>query len=113
MNQSEKNTLLIPAIDYLLAIRVAHKHLVTFVQRLIAGRFCNIPVEGNKGWPDLEIYPGNGRVFFVEFKTKTGRVSSEQKAVFAMLTERGYEIHVIREFEAFLKLIKEKLEEAA
>jgi len=110
MNQPEKNTLLIPAVDYLSAIRVAHKHLVTFVRRSIGGRFCNIPVEGNKGWPDLEIYPGNGRVFFVEFKTKAGRVSPEQKAVFAMLAERGYEVHVIREFKAFLKLIRDNLE---
>lgn len=103
--QPEKTMLLEPAIDYLTARHIMHKHLTTCVHRRIGARFHNIPVDGNIGWPDLEIYPANGRVFFVEFKTPRGSMSKEQREVKAMLEQRGYQVYIVRDFAAFRVIV--------
>lgn len=55
------------------------------------------------GWPDMTIVL-NGRVLFVECKTRTGKRTKEQQ-IMAMLFERqGHTIHIVRSFEDFLQL---------
>ena len=56
------------------------------------------------GWPDFELYY-NGRVLLVEFKTIIGRLSDNQKIVFADLQLQGFPVHTIRTFEEFQVLI--------
>ncbi len=55
------------------------------------------------GWPDFELYY-NGRVLLVEFKTIIGRLSDNQKIVFADLQLQGFPVHIIRTFEEFQTL---------
>lgn len=111
--QPEKNCLLNPAIDYLMARHVMHKHLTTCVHRQIGGRFFNIPVDGNIGWPDLEIYPGNGRAFFIEFKTPKGSLSKEQREVKSLLEHRGYQVYIVRKFEDFRAIVDGEIRRAS
>ena len=51
-----------------------------------------------KGVPDFLIFPGNGKVLFVEVKTKTGKLSPEQRAWQYCSDIRCYQYHVIRSF---------------
>lgn len=49
------------------------------------------------GWPDLTVLPyANVGVFFIEVKSKTGRVSDTQKQVHAMMEGLGYKVCVAR-----------------
>jgi hypothetical protein len=56
------------------------------------------------GWPDFELYY-NGKVLLVEFKTIIGRLSDNQKIVFADLQLQGFPVYTIRTFEEFQVLI--------
>lgn len=47
------------------------------------------------GFPDLVVL-GHGRALFLELKTETGRIRSEQKQVLARLAEAGCECAVLR-----------------
>lgn len=51
------------------------------------------------GWPDAEFLPGQGRVFFIEFKAPGGVLSARQELVMADLVRRGYPVHVCWSFE--------------
>lgn len=52
------------------------------------------------GFPDLICLPyANVGPFFLEVKTKTGRVSVAQTQVHAMLRERGYPVAVVRSID--------------
>lgn len=59
------------------------------------------------GFPDLLCLPyANVGPFFLEVKTKTGRVSAAQEQVHLMLKERGYPVAVVRSVDdvrAFLQ----------
>lgn len=48
-----------------------------------------------RGWPDLEILH-DGTILFVEFKTRTGRQSAEQKQMQTLLEGMGYKYVIIR-----------------
>lgn len=52
-----------------------------------------------RGWPDLTVITPEGQTFFVELKTKTGRLSNHQKRIHEELTKRGAKIYVIRSLE--------------
>ena len=56
------------------------------------------------GFPDLIIFYKE-RVLLVEFKTIIGRLSDNQKIVFADLQSQGFPVHIIRTFEEFQVLI--------
>lgn len=58
-----------------------------------------------KGEPDFHIYADEGRVFTVECKTRTGKLSSEQLGVIVWASKLGHVVHVVRSFEEFLEVV--------
>jgi len=72
------------------------------------------PITGNRlkaiglvaGVPDLQFcYCGN--TYFFELKTAKGRVSDKQAKIQSMLTEHGFQVYIIRDFDTFKKLINQ------
>jgi hypothetical protein len=55
--------------------------------------------------PDLCFLNGKTAVFF-ETKTDVGRLSAKQELVHKNLTGAGYEVHVVRNLEAFKQIIQ-------
>lgn len=51
------------------------------------------------------ILPYQGKVFFVECKTREGKLSPAQLAFKVMLEMQGHELRVIRDMDAFYKLM--------
>lgn len=60
------------------------------------------------GEPDCTIVTDGGRVYFVELKTKTGKLSPEQASTIAWLTKLGANCAVVRSMGEFLELVKVK-----
>ena len=58
-----------------------------------------------RGWPDLTVIFPSSTVVFVELKTKTGRLSENQKQVHQRITKQGARVHVIRTIEQAQDLI--------
>lgn len=58
------------------------------------------------GEPDFTILADRGRVFFIEAKTKTGKLSIEQQGLHMMMRKLGHDVHVVRSFEQFLEVIQ-------
>jgi len=56
------------------------------------------------GEPDFTILADNGRVFLIECKTKTGKLSPEQLGLQLMAERLGHTIHVVRSFAEFLNI---------
>lgn len=57
------------------------------------------------GEPDLQILADGGRLFLIECKTKTGKLSPEQQAIHAWANKLGHKVFVVRSFEQFLESI--------
>jgi hypothetical protein len=57
------------------------------------------------GEPDHVILADRGRVFLIECKSKSGKLSMAQLAVFAQAITLGHSMHVIRSFREFLQLV--------
>lgn len=55
------------------------------------------------GWPDLDIIDGS-RTVHVEFKTRTGRQSEEQKKMQGRIEEQGHLYRLVRSYEEFVEL---------
>lgn len=62
------------------------------------------------GTPDFIIFADAGRVFAVECKSKTGKLSTEQLATQAWLKRLGHTLHVVRSFREFIEVIDGKAE---
>ena len=60
------------------------------------------------GFPDLVIALPKGRTVWIEFKSKHGRLSGEQKTVRLQLMALGHEWYEIRSFRHFLSVLQEK-----
>jgi VRR-NUC domain len=58
------------------------------------------------GEPDFIILADNGRVIFVEAKTRTAKLSPEQRAICHVAYVLGHTVHVCRSFNEFLKVIE-------
>jgi hypothetical protein len=58
------------------------------------------------GTPDLTIFPTNGKPFFVEFKTKEGRLSQSQKDWACWCSTNEYDYYVCRSANEFLDIIR-------
>lgn len=58
------------------------------------------------GEADYTILMPNGRVLFVECKTKTGKLSTAQMAMKAWMAKLGHTMHVVRSMAEFLELTK-------
>ena len=104
------------------------RHLVTWCRArcsVLRGIF-SIPNESNRGaimtalmkqagltpgWPDLGVPLSGGRVFWLELKTKQGRLSDNQKKVHAMLRELGHDVTTAYGFDA-AKAVLQDLEYA-
>ncbi len=59
------------------------------------------------GWPDDTIIMPH-KVLFLEDKTKTGRLSTEQKLMKSMFRYLGHEIHEVKSYKAFLDIVAEE-----
>ena len=57
------------------------------------------------GEPDFVILAGEGRVLFVECKSRTGKLSPAQFALKHHAERLGHTVHVVRSLEEFLKLL--------
>ena len=57
------------------------------------------------GEPDFIILADAGRVFFVECKTRTGKLSREQQAFKVGAEFNGHTIHIVRSFNDFLNIL--------
>lgn len=57
-----------------------------------------------QGEPDFIILADLGRVFFIEAKSKTGKLTSEQLGVCAWAEKLGHKVSVVRSFGEFLNL---------
>jgi hypothetical protein len=62
------------------------------------------PTKRTEGEPDFVILADGGRVFLVECKTATGKLSTAQAALHAWTRKLGHTVHVIRSLEEFLSL---------
>jgi len=58
------------------------------------------------GEPDFVILASDGRVFFVECKSKTGKLTLEQQAFIAHAAKNGHAVHVVRSMEEFNDVIR-------
>lgn len=58
------------------------------------------------GHPDFTIYLSSGRVVFVESKTATGKLSTEQVAYHCRLQKRGHAVFVCRSLQFAIDCIR-------
>ena len=61
------------------------------------------------GEPDYVILADGGRVFFIECKSKTGKLSISQIAIARHAAKLGHTIHEVRSMEQFLDIVNQKL----
>ena len=86
------------------------------------GRKCNkcgqfVNANREKGWPDIDVFIGGGRVLFIEWKQghikrggnfETG-LNDNQKARFPQLRAQGYEILVTASIEEGVAWVKDRI----
>lgn len=58
-----------------------------------------------KGEPDMVIAGDNGQVFFIEAKSKTGKISAEQAGTILWLTKLGHRSAIVRSMGEYLAAI--------
>jgi hypothetical protein len=58
------------------------------------------------GSADFVILADGGRVFLIECKTGAGKLTIEQRGMILQAELLGHTVHVVRHFEAFLKIIE-------
>jgi hypothetical protein len=58
-----------------------------------------------EGEPDFVILAHGGKMFLVEAKTTTGKLSPAQLGIHAWANKLGHEVHVVRSISEFLTLI--------
>ena len=58
------------------------------------------------GEPDFVILADGARLFLVECKTRTGKLTKDQQAIAAWARKLGFTIHLIRSMSAFMELTK-------
>lgn len=56
---------------------------------------------------DFTILADRGRVLLIECKTRTGKLTKEQQALFAWATKNGHKPKLVRSFEQFLVICQE------
>lgn len=57
------------------------------------------------GEPDFTILANKGRVFFIECKTRLGKLSPEQMGIKMWAEKLGHTIHVVRSFQEFVDVV--------
>jgi hypothetical protein len=76
-----------------------HRHMTVAIK---------LKAEGvRSGVPDLVLPIARAGFFglYVEMKTRTGRVSTDQKAYMARLLDEGYRVEVCRSLEGFIEVV--------
>ena len=58
------------------------------------------------GEPDFTLLADRGRVFFIECKTKTGKLSPEQLTLKLWAEKLGHTIHTVRSMSEFKEIVK-------
>ncbi len=58
------------------------------------------------GWPDMEIIMPKGQTLRIELKSRSGRLSAEQKQLRLQFMALGHTIHQIRSYRAFLSIVE-------
>lgn len=91
--------------SYLTMRHLPYLHLTTAIKRRIAGRFYTLPVEGMTGYQDLIIFLPKARVLLVELKSEKGKLSDDQKRVFAELGKKAHLVFTVRSFDEFKELL--------
>lgn len=61
--------------------------------------------QSTTGFPDLLVIKPCGKVYFIEVKTETGRLSKMQKVILERLEKQNANAHTIYSFEQFVTLI--------
>lgn len=92
--------------------------------RVVYGTFFSIPNEGKRGvvnasrmiaqgllagMPDL-CWLTDGTIVFFELKARGGSTSRKQKLIHENLRSQGYEVHIIKSFEEFEKIVSLKIQ---
>ena len=99
--------------DYLGWMKLKYIHLTTFLSKRIISPYChksfirNITIPGNKGLPDLIVWTKD-RPLIIELKAKKGRLTDKQKEYIEYLNKKDYNVHVIKKFEDFEKLLNKR-----
>lgn len=57
------------------------------------------------GWPDLTLCLPEGRVIFIELKSKTGVWGGKQRLIFNMLRHLEHEIYIVKSFKRYMEII--------
>ena len=70
--------------------------ILTTEIRKIGGRTYKWISPGNSGVPDRIVFLPGGRVYFVELKTDTGKVSAQQKIQINRIQSLGQDVRVVR-----------------
>lgn len=68
------------------------------------GAMCR-PTHRTEGEPDFVILADRGRVFFIECKSRTGKLSREQQNFIAQSARNQHSIHVVRSMEEYRKVV--------
>ena len=58
------------------------------------------------GEPDFVIIADGVRTFYIEAKTKTGKLSPGQQALHAVASKLGHTIHVVRSIEEVIRIFE-------
>ncbi len=66
-------------------------------RELIHLGYLPIKMVDTAGYPDRVVLGPNGRHFFIEFKTITGRLSPKQYEIFDILLALGHQVFVVRD----------------
>ena len=85
-----------PLTKFLRERRILHKKKDT-------GPWCTSP-----GWPDLEVYPGKERIFFIECKAPGKKADPLQEHVHGVLRAAGYHVYVVDDAEEGRQTIKKE-----
>ena len=71
------------------------------------GLFLKLALLGMMGFPDRTILMPGGRVFFLEFKTPTGRVSPQQDYWIERLRALGFVAEVVRSLDEAVSIVEQ------
>ena len=58
------------------------------------------------GVPDFVVYGDGGRMWTFEAKSRSGKLSTEQRGFMAMAERLGHRIHVVRSLREFLEIVR-------
>lgn len=63
------------------------------------------PTWRTPGEPDFIIMADGGRTFYIEAKTRTGKLSTRQLGVQLQASKLGHTVHVVRSLDEFRKVV--------